>query len=198
MIIQQRFFHRLTLPAILPEKNALKTNKCTMTKILKLILFIPLISFGQEKNETKSEYPNYVGDIEFNSEIDTKEFELCNSKHIFQYFNNSGGLEYEGEKLAIERVFSEKYKSEFIKNETGLIRINFVVNCKGKTDRFRLISMNENYEEKVFDKSITDKLLSIAKNLKGWKGKRIREKEIDYYQYLIFKIENGQLKEILP
>ena len=59
-----------------------------MTKILKLILFIPLISFGQEKNETKSEYPNYVGDIEFNSEIDTKEFELCNSKHIFQYFNN--------------------------------------------------------------------------------------------------------------
>ena len=58
--------------------------------------------------------------------------------------------------------------------------------------------MNENYEEKVFDKSITDKLLSIAKNLKGWKGKRIREKEIDYYQYLIFKIENGQLKEILP
>ena len=169
-----------------------------MTKILKLILFIPLISFGQEKNETKSEYPNYVGDIEFNSEIDNKEFELCNSKHIFQYFNNSGGLEYEGEKLAIEKEFSEKYKSEFIKNETGLIRINFVVNCKGKTDRFRLISMNENYEEKVFNKSITDKLLSIAKNLKGWKGKRIREKEIDYYQYLIFKIENGQLKEILP
>ena len=169
-----------------------------MTKTLKFLLFIPLISFGQEKSETKSLYPNYVGDIEFNSETDKKDFELCNSKHIFQYFNNSGGLEYEGEKLAIEKEFTEKYKSEIIKNETGLIRINFVVNCKGKTDRFRLISMNENYEEKVFDKSITDKLLSIAKNLKGWKGKRIREKEIDYYQYLIFKIENGQLKEILP
>ncbi len=169
-----------------------------MTKILKLLLFISLISFGQVKSETKSEYPNYVGNIEFNSKIDNKDFELCNSKHINQYFNIGDGLLYEGEKLAIEKEFAEKYKSEIIKNETGLIRINFVVNCKGKTDRFRLISMNENYEEKVFDKSITDKLLSIAKNLKGWKGKRIREKEIDYYQYLIFKMENGQLKEILP
>lgn len=167
-----------------------------MTKILKFFLFIPLVSFGQEKSETKSVYPNYVGDIEFNSEMDNKDFELCNSKHIYQYFNRGDGLVYEGDKLAIEKEFAEKYKSKIIKNETGLIRINFVVNCKGKTDRFRLISMNENYEEKVFVKSITEQLISITKNLKGWEGKK--SKEIDYYQYLIFKIENGQLKEILP
>lgn len=167
-----------------------------MTKILKFFLFIPLVSFGQEKSETKSVYPNYVGDIEFNSEMDNKDFELCNSKHIYQYFNRGDGLVYEGDKLAIEKEFAEKYKSKIIKNETGLIRINFVVNCRGKTDRFRLISMNENYEEKVFVKSITEQLMSITKNLKGWEGKK--SKEIDYYQYLIFKIENGQLKEILP
>jgi hypothetical protein len=169
-----------------------------MTKTLKFLLFIPLISFGQEKIETKSEYPNYVGDIEFNSEIDNKDFELCNSKHTYQYFNIGDGLVYEGEKLALEKEFAEKYKSEIIKNETGLIRINFVVNCKGKTDRFRLISMDENYKEKVFVKSITEQLMGISKNLKGWKGKKHKEREIDYYQYLIFKIENGQLKEILP
>lgn len=169
-----------------------------MTKILKFLLFIPLIFFGQEKSETKSEYPNYVGDIEFNSGIDNIDFELCYSKHIYQYFNIGDGLVYEGEKLAIEKEFTEKYKSEIIKNETGLIRINFVVNCKGKTDRFRLISMGENYKEKVFAKSIAEQLMSITKNLKGWKGKKYKEKEIDYYQYLIFKIENGQLKEILP
>ncbi|WP_255308089.1 hypothetical protein [Flavobacterium crassostreae] len=169
-----------------------------MTKIVQFLLFMPFFSFGQEKSETKSEYPNYVGDIAFNSKTDDTEFELCNSKRIFQYFNNSMGLEYEGEKLAIEKEFAEKYKSENIKNETGLIRINFVVNCKGKTDRFRLISMNQNYEEKVFDKSITEQLMDITKTLKGWKKKKRRGQEIDYYQYLIFKIENGQLKEILP
>ena len=169
-----------------------------MTKIVFLCILIPLISFGQNTSITKSEYPNNVGDIEFNPTTDKQDFELCNENHIYQYFNNSEGLEYEGEKLEIEKVFKEKYKSEKINNETGLIRINFIVNGKGKTDRFRLISMDEKYTEKVFLKSITDQLLNITKTLNGWKSKKIREKEIDYYQYLIFKIENGQLKEIVP
>jgi hypothetical protein len=169
-----------------------------MTKILKFVLFIPLLSIAQEKSETKSAYPNYVGDIEFNAETDNKDFELCNAIHIFQFFNIGDGLEYEGEKLVIEKEFVEKYKHEISKNETGLIRINFIVNCKGKTDRFRLISMDEDYNEKVFLKSITDQLLSITKNLNGWKVKKYNGKESNYYQYLIFKIENGQLKEILP
>jgi hypothetical protein len=180
------------------KKTHKKRYKHTMTKTLKFLLFIPLISFGQERSEIKSEYPKYVGDIEFNTETDNKDFELCNSKHIYQYFNNGNGLEYEGEKLALVKEFAEKYKSEIINNESGLIRINFVVNCKGNTDRFRLISMSENYEKKVFVKSITEQLMSISKNLKGWKGKKNGESEINYYQYLIFKIENGQLKEILP
>lgn len=169
-----------------------------MLKIVTFILLIPFISFSQEENGIKSVYPNMVGDIAFNKETDKQNFELCFENHIFQYFNNSGGLEYEGEKLAIEKEFAEKYKSEIIENETGLIRIRFVVNCKGESDRFRLISMDENYNEKTFLKSITDQLLNISKNLKGWKTKKYKEKEIDYYQYLIFKIENGQLKEILP
>lgn len=169
-----------------------------MCKVLTLIILIPLISFSQEKDMAKSLYSNMVGDIEFNKETDKEDFELCYEKHIFQYFNNSGGFEYEGEKLAIEKEFAEKYKSENIKNETGLIRIRFVVNCKGKTDRFRLISMDENYNEKVFPRSITDQLMNITQNLKGWKVKKHKKKEIDYNQYLIFKIENGQLKEILP
>jgi len=178
--------------------GTLETILKIMHKIVKFILLMPFISFCQKENGIKSVYPTMIGDIEFNKEIDKENFELCFEKHIFQYFNNSGGLEYEGEKLAIEKEFTEKYKSEIIKNETGLIRINFVVNCKGKTDRFRLISMGENYEEKVFVKSITEQLMSIIKSLKGWKGKKYKEREIDYYQYLIFKIENGQLKEILP
>lgn len=169
-----------------------------MAKILLLLILIPLFSFGQNKKTTKSIYPNYIGDIEFNPKSDDPKFELCFEKYIFQYFNNGEGLEYEGEKSAIESIFSESYKSEKINSETGLVRINFVVNCKGKTDRFRLISMDENYNTKVFQKSITDQLLKIAKNLNGWKAKKIDEKDIDYYQYLIFKIENGQLKEILP
>lgn len=168
-----------------------------MIRVFKCLFLLPLFVVSQEK-VTNSMYPNYVGDIEFNKEFDNENFELCFDKHIYQYFNDSIGFAYEGEKLAIENEFSKEYKSKYITNETGLIRINFVVNCKGQTDRFRLIGMDENYNEKEFDKSITAQLLKITKSLKGWKGKQLKERKIDYYQYLIFKIEHGQLKEILP
>ena len=165
-----------------------------MYKILFSLTIAIQLMYGQGKNE----YPNYVGDITFNKETDKEDFELCNENRIYQYFNNLGGLEYDGGKAAIEKSVYQQYQSAIIKNETGLIRINFVVNCKGETDRFRLIAMDENYNEKIFAPSITRQLMNITKSLKGWKAKKIEGNEIDYYQYLIFKIENGQLKEILP
>lgn len=168
-----------------------------MIRVLQYLFLFPLFIFSQEK-EAKSLYQNFVGDIEFDKESDDENFELCFDKHIYQYFNDSNGFNYEGEKLAVENEFSKEYKSKIIPNETGLIRINFIVNCKGQTDRFRLIAMDEDYNPKEFDESITEQLLRIAKSLKGWKGKQIKGNKIDYYQYLIFKIENGQLKEILP
>ena len=170
-----------------------------MYKILVFILLIPVgFLSSQEKTESQPVYPDYVGDITFNKETDKEDFALKDGKRIYQYFNNSGGLEYEGEKLAIEKEFATKYKSEKIENETGLIRINFVVNYKGETDRFRLIAMDENYNEKDFIQSVISQLMDITKNLKGWKKKKIKGNEIDYYQYLIFKIKDGQLIEILP
>ena len=63
--------------------------------------------------------------------------------------------------------------------------------------------MDENYQEKVFDQSITNQLLEITKNLKGWIPKNFTSKtnevfSYDYYQYLIFKMKDGQISEILP
>ncbi|MGL4629975.1 MAG: hypothetical protein ACRCVT_02120 [Leadbetterella sp.] len=80
-----------------------------------------------------------------------------------------------------------------------MIRIRFIVNYKGQTDRFRLIAMDENYKEKVFASSITEQLVKITKSLKGWGLMKYDSTHtFDYYQYLIFKMENGQIKEILP
>ena len=75
-----------------------------------------------------------VGDIEYNKEIDKENFNLCFEKHIFQYFNNSGGVEYVGEKLAIEKEFFSKYKSENLKGETTCIIKQEKSQGKGLTD----------------------------------------------------------------
>ena len=167
------------------------------------ILFFSLSAFCQEQKTTQSLYPPSIGNIEFNPDLDKKDFQLCNPKYDAQYYYWTKDANYEGDKSVIEKEFKEKYKPENVKKESGLIRIRFIVNCKGETDRFRILGMDENYQEKVFDKSIIDQLLQISKNLKGWIPKKITSKtnevfSYDYYQYLIFKIKDGQITETLP
>jgi hypothetical protein len=168
----------------------------TIQKTILLALIISTYSYGQES------YPKHTGDIDFDEKIDKSDFKLCYPDYIYQYFNTSKGVEYTGEKIALEKEVREKYLPADLKGESGLIRIRFIVNCKGETDRFRLISMDTDYHPKTFDKSITDQLMEISKNLKGWEPKLYendgKEYTIDYYQYLIFKLKDGHITQILP
>lgn len=147
-----------------------------------------------------SKYLKSVGDIAYDSTVDKPDFHLCNEQNIMQYHNNYKGLEYEGEKIAIVEAFSKKFIPVPNNKESGLVRIRFVVNCKGDSDRFRATAMDENYQEKTFDDAIIQQLLTITKELNAWIPKKDKDqsKEMDYYQYLIFKIEQGKIVEIMP
>ena len=152
----------------------------------------------KESATARQEYLRWVGDIEFNEALDNPKFKLCHGdSSVNQYFHFGGGLQYEGEKKAILESFEKTYKP-VASNDTGLIRIRFIVNCLGKTDRFRITSMGSDFQEKKFDTRITNQLLSITKDLNGWKILPNEEEARDYYQYLIFKIEKGAILEILP
>ncbi len=152
---------------------------------------------SQEDITSKVEYLRHVGDIK--SEDWDDDFQLCNDESkVIQYFNNSKGLEYEGERSTIIKAFQDKFKPSIRENQNGKIRIRFVVNCKGEAGRFRILQGNESYEAFEFDPLITEQLLAITKSLKGWKEKKLGDIKIDYYQYLLFVIKEGEIIEILP
>ncbi|MTI32421.1 hypothetical protein [Xanthovirga aplysinae] len=166
-----------------------------------LIILLTLISGCQSRKKPSSsnEYLRWVDDIQFDPTLDDESFALCHGEDgVLQYFNNSKGLEYEGEKHAIIKEFEERYDTTIAAKESGLIRIRFIVNCQGETDRFRILSMDENYNQIKIDQSITHQILNITKSLKGWKPKTFEEETVDYYQYLIFKIHQGKIVKILP
>ncbi|WP_025743856.1 hypothetical protein [Aquimarina pacifica] len=168
--------------------------------LLSILLFSILWSCQTEKKvPEKQEYLRWVGDIEQNDKVDTSDFKICNGDdNILQYFNLGKGPVYKDEKLKILHTFNSKYKSTRGSNENGLIRIRFIVNCEGKTGRFRVLQSDYNYQEKEFDKEIITQLLSITKEIEQWEVLYKNETPVDYYMYLIFKISDGQLTEILP
>jgi hypothetical protein len=168
-----------------------------MRKYVFLLLISALIAgCAAEKNPSK--YLRWVGDIEYDPELDDPAFEICFSENaVKQYFNFSQGIQYEGEMLEIREVFEKNYQPIAV-DQSGFIRVRFIVNCKAQTGRFRLISSNENYEPFEFDKRISDQILEITKSLNGWKPLPNNQEAEDYYQYLAFKIESGRIIEVLP
>jgi len=161
------------------------------------ILLITLYACGQTQ-KNKADYPLQVGDIYFDSKIDDPNFKLCDEDRVFQYYNFGKGLLYNGEKLKLNEHFIDGLKITEQKDESGFLTIRFIVNCEGKTGRYRVQGMNNDYKEKIFNKDLTNQLLSLTKQLDGWLVGEDEGKIFDYYQYLTFKIENGKLIEIMP
>lgn len=58
--------------------------------------------------------------------------------------------------------------------------------------------MNFAYKPFKFDPKISEQLTEIVKGLNGWIPRKGRSRNYDFYQYLTFKIENGQIVKILP
>jgi hypothetical protein len=171
--------------------NELNATMRTLT--IAILLFGSLSLFGQETT-----YPSQVGDIQFDPAIDDIGFKVCNTENVIQYYNMGQGLQFNGEKKKILEHFYSHYKAGLFKGETGYITIRFIVNCEGSTGRYRVEEMDMNYQPKKFSKALRDTLLDLTKQLSGWTIAVYETQVFDYYQYLAFKIEDGQLKEILP
>lgn len=166
--------------------------------LFSFLITLPLACKREPKNSTKKEYLRHVGDSKKDSLIDNTSFKICYEKHIYQYFNFSDGPQYIGEKPTITAIFKANYTLITDETQNGLIRIRFVVNCEGVAGRFRIIQADTNYNETKFNDKIVSQLLQITKNIKKWEIVYNEDVAIDYYTYLIFKIKDGHITEILP
>lgn len=167
-----------------------------MSRYLTLLLILSLAGCSADQNPTQ--YLRWVGDSEYIPSSDSENFQPCHGeKKVGQYFHYTDGLAYEGEKKALIQLFRQQYQPVEI-DQSGWIRIRFIVNCKGEAGRFRLTSSDENYQERPFNNQIVDQLLSITKELEGWKILPNTTTPADYYQYLLFKIKKGHIEKIMP
>jgi len=180
----------------------LKSIEKSMTK---KIILIPIIIFfisckSDKRTNNEKEYLRHVGDIKHDSLADNTNFKICNGDdYVFQYFNLGDGPVYAGEKPSLIKTFKTKYKPVLGGNQNGLIRIRFIVNCEGHAGRFRDLQSDSNFNETEFDDKIVSQLMEITEGIEAWKILYSDDnKPVDYYYYLIFKITNGQISEILP
>lgn len=138
-----------------------------------------------------------VGAIPFSPAHDKAEFTVCDCSQIYQYYQVN--TSYRHDRKWLKNYFITALQTNQVaKKQSGYIVIRFLVNCQGKTDRFRVSQMDMNAQPVQFEQKLTEQLVDLTKQLHEWIPGQINGTAYDSYYYLNFKIEKGNLQDINP
>jgi len=131
--------------------------------------------YKQHEVDTKN-YPHSVEYIDPEKSFLNTDFILCNEDFIVQYYNLKRATYSKGKNGLREFVFSN-YKNKNY-TDSGYLNIRFIINCKGEAGRY------------VIHENTTQ--------LKKWNPNYTHEAFRDSYMYISYRIEHGEIIEILP
>ncbi|RAI99390.1 hypothetical protein LX64_04521 [Chitinophaga skermanii] len=141
--------------------------------------------------QSKVPHPRTVNDLPIDSTVRAKD-----ENFIFQYYNIdthvTGGIHY------IRKTYHKNYIPVLENTQQGFITLRFLINANGETGRFYVTGMDRHYRPLTFDAHITTQIIAIAKGLQGWQPGMYMNEKRDSYYYLVFKMENGYIKDIVP
>ncbi|GAB4015173.1 hypothetical protein GCM10028773_04230 [Spirosoma koreense] len=126
-------------------------------------------------------------------------FQTCTNCFRSGWTSLTHGLE----RYDITQLFSQYYRAVDQSGESGLIRVQFVINCQGERGRFELSSFDEDYCPKTFDNRITKQLLAICQNwvvpsASTQEADNLDTRARDAIVSLTFRLKDGCLTDILP
>lgn len=126
-------------------------------------------------------------------------FELGTDSTIFQYHNDGLSVLYRGEQPALHQALRQQLAGKMLdKQFDGLVRIRFVVNKQGQSGMFRSLVCNSEGIETSIDPASLQTLLLAVKAADGWQAKSINGQPVHYYQYVLFRLQGGEVIQILP
>lgn len=142
-----------------------------------------------------SAYSQSVGDIPFDPKTDNPKFQLCNPDWVWQGYQLKTMMDETA--LTVDRDFKRKFTPmpEW-KEENGIIRVRFIVNCNGQSDRYRLLELGFDLKEKQFSEGLRAHVLKVAREMQ-WPVRRAQQQTVDYYHYFSIRIVEGQLKDVI-
>lgn len=128
------------------------------------------------------------------------EFNLCGEGKMYPYYYPE--LKYEGDFLAITNHFETNYDSgafKDIEEATGILTIQFQVNCNGETGNYKVKMVDLDFKETEMNKKLIQHILELSKELNQWiPAKNDNDETINSHKFLSFRIEAGKITEIYP
>ncbi|WP_420571450.1 hypothetical protein [Kordia sp.] len=176
-----------------------------ITKIAVVVLGILFISCAKQSKEedfipTENAFTTDAHYINPETALLSDGFEVCNEHYILQYYNPERARYSKG-KNELRNFILSNYKNKNY-TDSGYLNIRFVINCKGEAGRYVIHENDLNLKPKTFTKDLKEQLFELTTQLKEWNPNLITGKNgsayYDTYMYISYKIEHGNITEIIP
>lgn len=130
---------------------------------------------------------------------DNSDFKICNEEiQIGDYYNCENQGQLKGGKGTWKRILKKELNPKKLKEESGYLTFRFVINCNGEVGRFVTEEADLDFQKKKFDKETISHFFEMVAKQKDWVACNARGTSYDSYAYVIFKLKDGNVIEILP
>ena len=165
-------------------------------------LLIALFVFGyfyiQNKSPiNKEKFPHHIGYINMEKALLNDVYELCGNGNIYKTHHGAPDDAFEVSKKRFRETILSEYKNENYA-DSGYLNFRFLVNCEGNAGWFEIVEMNLDLVETDLNDQMVNQLFKLTSNTKHWKILMLKEVPRNYYMYISYRIENGEIIEILP
>ncbi|MDA9773731.1 hypothetical protein N9B82_02130 [Saprospiraceae bacterium] len=167
------------------------------TTVGDLVEQMPMKTFLKRKSHGQ----HRIGYINPESILDKgTNFRPCteNQLDIHDYYNGSPPGNLKGKKGSKWSFIEQFLEPEKIAGQSGYLSIHFIINCKGEIGYFTVEQADLDYQPHQFSKVTIEHLMELTKKMHPWIPAKIWEENKDSYAYLIYKLKDGKIIEILP
>jgi len=123
-------------------------------------------------------------------------YERCSDKLPVGFYHSTAPYIYKGGKPAFKKYIQDNFSGKEYTDD-GFLNFRFLIDCKGEIGDYEINPLNTELEISTLNKDLVNELSKLTLRKENWNALKTREIR-DLYMYLIYKIENGEVVEILP
>ena len=165
-----------------------------------LIILVGLIAYSYYWKDYKyipsaNKFEKRVAYIDPETSLLSEDFETCGD-YIFDYYNPERATYSKG-KNGLRNFILDNYEKRNY-SDSGYLNIRFVINCKGQAGRYVILENDLDLNPRKFSEDLKNQLFNLTTQLKIWNPNVINDEKRDSYMYISYRIEDGEITEIIP
>jgi len=145
--------------------------------------------------ENTSKYPQSIGYLSQSNQDFSENFEPCSDKRPIGYYSSAPNA-FKVNKGVFRKFILQNFKNQAY-NDTGFLNLRFLINCKGEIGDMEVNELDNDFRLTTLNVNLVNHLIDLTIQKDNW-AVRSSEDQRDMYMYLIYKLENGKISEILP